>query len=78
MRAIQFESTVEGGVIHIPEQYRKEINPGTRVTVLADIPLKIAVKPRAEARRLTRDDFKAFRIDTSNWKFDREEANERR
>ena len=77
MSVIQFETTVEGNLIRIPEEYADTIHSGTKVTVLSNTNQKRIRNCRAEAGTLLPDDFTAF-IDTRGFKFDREEANERR
>ena len=77
-QAIQFETIIEYGMIRIPEQYAETIPAAVKVTLspVGTPPIKIGVKSKAGA--LTLEDFSAFKIDTRNFKFDREEANERR
>jgi hypothetical protein len=73
---IQFESVVEDGIIRIPEQYVEDVPSLVRVTLVpAD---KAHVRARTKEGPFTSDDFIALKIDTRGWKFDREEANERR
>ncbi|MCL2222873.1 MAG: hypothetical protein FWC20_08835 [Oscillospiraceae bacterium] len=76
-QAIQFNSTVESGIIRIPEQYIKEMPSNVKVTVTPIVPLNIKIGANAKAGMLTGANFSALKIDTSNWTFDREEANER-
>ena len=77
-QAIQFDTIIERGVIRIPEQYIEIIPSTAKVTVspINEPVIKIGVK--SKAGMLSADDFSALKIDTSNWKFNREEANERR
>jgi hypothetical protein len=63
-------------LIRIPEEYVDAFHSGTKVTVLNNTKERIR-KCRAEPRVLSLEDFTAF-IDTRGFKFDREEANERR
>ena len=80
MSVIQFESRVEGNVIRIPDQYMDKI-PDMITVSLVEVE-EPQVKPdrncRYEAGALLPDDFTALKLDTRNFKFDREEANERR
>ena len=71
MSVIQFESVVEGNLIRIPEEYVNTIHSGTKVTVRLR-------NCRADAGNLLPDDFTDLRLDTRDFKFNREEANERR
>jgi hypothetical protein len=77
-QAIQFETVIKSGIIHIPEQYVNTIPVAVRVTLapVSESRVKMGVKSKAGA--LSSDDFSALKIDTKAWKFDREEANERR
>jgi hypothetical protein len=75
---IQFETVVESGVIRIPEQYVKSISEIVKVTLAPVSKPKITVGAKAKSGNLSSDDFRALSIDTRNWKFNREEANERR
>ena len=77
MPVIQFETTVEDNLIRIPEQYMNSFNSGTKVTVRSHDNPKRLRNCRAEAGALSLDDFPTI-LDTRDWKFDREEANERR
>ena len=78
MSVIQFETTVVDNLIRIPEEYLNAIHSGTKVTVRSNNNQKRIRNCRAEAGALLPDDFSALRIDTRGFKFDREEANERR
>ena len=71
MRAIQFETVVNGDVIPIPVQYRDKLQSGAKVRVVVD------VEPRTKAGSLSPEDFSSLKIDPRGFKFDREEANER-
>jgi hypothetical protein len=77
MRSIQFESIVEGGVIRIPAQYMGILPDTVKVTLVPAENTRPEFKPKAKAGALFPDDFTPM-IDTRDWKFDREEANERR
>lgn len=72
MRAVEFDSFVDGGVICIPEQYRHDIGNAVRVIVLSED------TPAEKTRPLSAEDFTEPKISTAGWKFDREEANGRR
>jgi len=73
---IQFDSVVNDGVIRIPEQYKNLLMQGIHVTVFAHPAIEIVDKTKAGS--LSEDDFSEMKLDTRGWKFDREEANERR
>jgi len=77
MSVIQFETTVENNLIRIPDQFIDRIPARVSVT-LVDVE-----KPRfrSKTKRVkpsSIEEFSDLKLDTSNWKFDREEANERR
>ena len=75
MSAIQFESAVEGNTILIPEQYLDQI-PARVIVTLMDVE-KPRLKPKTLKELPSIDEFPAM-LDTRGWKFNREEANERR
>ena len=66
VEAYQFYATPENGVIHIPEQYKNKMPSRVKVTI------------RVEEASSIRDILLPPTLDTRGWKFDREEANERR
>jgi len=75
MSVIQFESVIEGDVIRIPEQYIDQIPTRVAVT-LVDVE-KPQMKPKTRKELPNIEAFTPM-LDTRGWKFDREEANERR
>jgi hypothetical protein len=75
--AIQFDATVESGIIRIPERYVKTIPTTVKVTLAPANEPKIKKGARAGAGELLPSDFSAMKINTKGWKFNREEANER-
>jgi len=77
-QAIQFETVIESGVIRIPEQYIKTVPAVVQVTLAPVSGTSIKRGAQSQAGILSPDNFLALKIDTSNWRFDREEANERR
>jgi hypothetical protein len=75
MPVIQFDSVVEGDIIRIPAQYMAQI-PAMVTVTLAD-----AEKPRFRPETAEQwPEIQEFLplLDTRGWKFNREEANERR
>ena len=74
MSVIQFESVVEGDIIRIPEQYINQV-PAIVAVTLVDVE-KPRFRPKTRKELPSIDEFPAV-LDTSNWKFDRAEANER-
>jgi hypothetical protein len=73
---IQFESVVENGIIRIPEQYMKNMPSAAKVTVSLVMRTRPKIKPKTKARPSSIDEFPAV-LHTKDWKFNREEANER-
>jgi hypothetical protein len=65
VEAYQFYATPDNGVIRIPERYKDKIRSQAKVTV------------QIEKSSSIRDILLPPTLDTSGWKFDREEANER-
>ena len=76
-QVIHFQSAVEGGMIRIPEQYRKQVSSTVEVTLAPVSQIRPKFRPKTKDRPLSIDEFPAV-LDTTGWKFDREEANERR
>ena len=76
-QTIQFETVVEKGIIRIPDEYVKVISAAVTVTLAPLSKPKIKTGSNAKAGTLSSENFKALKIDTTNFKFDREEANER-
>ena len=77
MLTIQFASTVENGVIHVPQQYIGKLPAKVKVT-LAPADERPRFKPKTKERPESIEEFSALKLDTRGWKFNREEANERR
>jgi hypothetical protein len=77
MSVIQFDSVVEGNIIRIPEEYMDQI-PAMVTVTLTDAE-KTRFRPKTKKEKpASLEEFSDLKLDTSNWKFDREEANERR
>ena len=76
-QAIQFEAIIESGIIRIPEQYVKSVPKAVTVTLSSAKEKRIKVGTKSKAGLISSDDFCALKIDTTDWKFNREEANER-
>jgi len=80
MQSIEFQSVIEGDAIRIPEHFMKYITE-TEVVKVTIIPIyndKIKVASKADAGTLKPNSFSALKINTNGWKFNRDEANERR
>ncbi|MFH0924165.1 MAG: hypothetical protein V1872_00795 [bacterium] len=68
MEAIEFKAKASEGIIEIPEEFRDKLHNEVRVIILLEtIKEKYIEKPQ----------FTAVKIKTKNFKFNREEANER-
>ena len=68
MQAVEFTATVENGVIPIPRRYIKSVADKVRVIVLSQ---SAAEKPKKKK-------IYSIGIDMTGFRFNREEANERR
>jgi hypothetical protein len=68
MQAVEFNTTVKDGVIHIPCQYKQSVADNVRVIVLSEMNVE---KPKKKK-------IYSIGIDMTGYKFNREEANERR
>ena len=67
LQAYEFNSTINNGIINIPEQYRDKMPSTVKVIVLAH-----DKQTKAEDKK-----FSAIRLKTKGFRFNREEANER-
>jgi hypothetical protein len=68
MQAYEFSTAVEdNGIIHIPEEYLKDISSTVKVIIFT----------KDEERQPQKKTFTAMKIHTKGFKFNREEANER-
>jgi hypothetical protein len=68
MQAYEFSSVVEKeGIIHVPQQFLKEISSPVKVILLTG-----EKNPKDRNKH-----FSAMTLETKSFKFDREEANER-
>jgi len=76
MHTIQFETVVDNGVIHIPEQYIKLLTDTVNVTLVPIIKNSKKFKPKTKNKPDSIKEFPTL-LDTKGWKFNREEANER-
>jgi len=69
MYAYEFQADVHGSLIYIPEQYQHKIRGNAKIIVMMEA--EDSEAPRKELR------FDALSIPTKDFKFNREEANER-
>ncbi|GMO58196.1 MAG: hypothetical protein Ta2G_18280 [Termitinemataceae bacterium] len=68
MQTYEFSTAVENhGIIHIPEEYLKDISSTVKVIIFT----------KDEESQPKRKTFKAMKMHTKGFKFNREEANER-
>ena len=77
-QAIQFETIIERGIIRIPDEYIESVPAAAKVTLVAVNEPHIKMGAKSKAGALSSGNFSALKIDTRDWKFNREEANERR
>ena len=70
MEAVEFNATVENGVIPIPQKYREAFSDNVKVFVRAE--------KKTEQKSAKKKKLYSIGIDMPGYKFNREEANERR
>ena len=68
MQTVEFNATIENGMIPIPSQYRDSVSDNVRVIILSD----------TNANKPKKKKIHSIGIDMTGYKFDREEANARR
>ncbi|GHU58794.1 hypothetical protein FACS189444_3050 [Spirochaetia bacterium] len=73
MQAYEFSTAVEdNGIIRIPEEYLKDISSTVKVIIFTKNERTLVREPQPK-----RKTFKAMKIHTKGFKFNREEVNER-
>jgi hypothetical protein len=80
MYAIEFDASIKDGIVHIPEKYQELQNKkSARFIIMYDYPKTHKMTRDEASGRMDSVDmiFDKFQIDFSNYKFDRNEANER-
>jgi hypothetical protein len=77
MSVIRFESVIEDNMIRIPEEYIGRIPSAVTVTLTLMDAERPRFRPKTKKELPSLDEFPAM-LDTTGWKFDREEAHERR
>ena len=68
MQTVEFNATIKNGAIPIPTQYKNSISDKVRVIVFSQI-----YKEKQKKKKIY-----SIGIDMTGFKFDREEANDRR
>ena len=68
MQAVEFESTIDNGIIRIPDKVKNQIGKQVKVILLSQETVKLQKKSKP---------FSAISINTKNFVFDRDEANVR-
>jgi hypothetical protein len=74
MMAIAFRAVIIDNTIEIPEEYRGKISPLAMVTITDS---RQAILPKRSRSETSPKTLSEPHIDTSGWKFNRDEANER-
>jgi len=69
MMPYEFETAVRDGIIRIPAEYKNKVKGKVKVILVPE-----SVDKNAAAKKFS---FPYFPVDTTNYAFDREEANER-
>jgi hypothetical protein len=72
MISMEFNSVIEGDIIRVPEQYKNIAGSAVRVIIMP------SDESAPKRKTLGPEDFTELKIRTRGWKFDRDEANERR
>lgn len=67
MKAVEFDTKLQNGIIKVPEKYLKDLADDVRVIILIQEKKKNKKSPK----------FEAFSANTKDFKFNRDEANER-
>ena len=83
MYAIEFITSIKNGIVHIPDQYKElQQKESVKILILVEEPGKDILhsinninKPKTSDN--TENFFDKFQIDLTDYKFNRDEANER-
>ena len=75
MQAYEFFARPENGVIPIPKEFANKITPNVKVIVLEIKPASLDLEGASTGRKS--DLLLPPTLDTTRWKFNREEANAR-
>jgi hypothetical protein len=78
METISFQSVVRDNTILIPKEYKGKIKSPVFVLVAADMQEPHIIRTRTKKKPFTAKDFTSIKTNLGDWKFNREEANERR
>ena len=73
MYAVEFETTIKNGIVHIPKEY-KDLQEKQKVRFLVMYDSDDEYKTNTKKRK---KEMSAISIDTIGFKFDRDEAHER-
>lgn len=81
MYAVEFEASIQNGVVHIPSEYKElDGRDKAKIIIMLSEPIDAVVSSMNNID-ITVDDvdmvFNKFQIDMTGFKFDRDEANER-
>jgi hypothetical protein len=77
MQAVEFETEIINDVICIPQEYKGSLPRKARIIVMDNIFSNPHIIRTKKKKTVTSNDFESIKIDTSNFKFNRDEANER-
>lgn len=69
MLAYEFQTSINDGVINIPDEYREKLSKRVKVIIYPE-------DQENKAPRTSESYFTAISLDTIGFKFDRDEANE--
>jgi len=77
MQAVEFETEIVNDTICIPQEYKGSLPHKARIIIMDSLFSNPYIARTKKKDTITEDDFKSIKISTSNFKFNREEANER-
>ena len=73
MYAVEFETTIKNGIVHIPKEYKDlQVKQEVRFLIMYDSDDEYKTNTRKRKKEMS-----AISIDTRGFKFDRDEAHER-
>ncbi|GBU24557.1 hypothetical protein R83H12_01191 [Fibrobacteria bacterium R8-3-H12] len=77
MQAVEFETEIVNDTISIPQEYRGSLPRKARIIIMDNIFSSPYIIRTKKKNTVAANDFESIKIETNNFKFNRDEANER-
>ncbi|MDR0518206.1 MAG: hypothetical protein LBH25_14320 [Fibromonadaceae bacterium] len=77
MQAVEFETEIINDTICIPQEYKGSLPRKVRIIIMDNLFSNPYIIHTKKKKAVASSDFESIKIDTSKFKFNRDEANER-